>query len=558
MNPSLARVVVVGATRVFGQRLARRLARWPDVSLVLAARGHSRLQDLRQALKETGAANPVEIAVLDREAPAGLAALQPWAVVDCAGPFQTSDHRLAKAALEAGSHYLDLADGRAFVAGFVDALDAPARLAGRSAVTGASSSPALSHAVITHIGRGWRRIDRIEAAIAPGARAPRGASVVRAALSWVGQPVRVFVEGAWRVRAGWGLLRRREMWGLGRRWLSLAETPDLDVQVEGFRPEREALFLAGLEMSVEHLGLWLLSWPVRAGCLRTLEPLARILPMLSGWLGRFGSDRGGMNVVVRGLDAAGDVAIARWSLCAEAGYGPTVPTLPALAMLRAWMDGPCQPGARVCTGLVDLDAIMVHVEGLPVRTCLQSSHPDDGSLTRRLLGAAFDQLPQAVRLVHDGRSAARFAGHARARGDGGLAGLARRLAGMPGPGRYGDLVVTIAPVPGGEIWTRQFGARRFRSRLRDVRGHFATFEEQIGLLAFRFEADANERGFRWRFVGWRLGSAPLPRALAPRISARCCECGGLYRFSVAVAHPWAGLILAYSGSLEPPKSQPAA
>ena len=43
---------------------------------------------------------------------------------------------------------------------------------------------------------------------------------------------------------------------------------------------------------------------------------------------------------------------------------------------------------------------------------------------------------------------------------------------------------------------------------------------------------------------------PLPRALAPRIHARSFARDGVYRFSVVVAHPWTGVLLAYAGRLD--------
>src|SRR5439155_26558140 len=99
-------------------------------------------------------------------------------VVDAAGPFQGADYRVARAAIAAGMHYLDLADGRDFVAGFAT-LDAEARAAGVVALTGASSTPALSCAVLDRLTAGWRQIDRIEIAISPGNRgSPRGLAVI--------------------------------------------------------------------------------------------------------------------------------------------------------------------------------------------------------------------------------------------------------------------------------------------------------------------------------------------------------------------------------------------
>src|SRR5207248_3844574 len=124
--------------------------------------------------------------------PEALRAVKAFAVVDAAGPFQGATYRLARAAIAAGIHYLDLADARGFVAGF-GALDAEARTAGIVALTGASSTPALSHAVLDRLTAGWRRIDHIEIAISPGNRAsPRGLAVIRSILSYAGRPVPVF------------------------------------------------------------------------------------------------------------------------------------------------------------------------------------------------------------------------------------------------------------------------------------------------------------------------------------------------------------------------------
>jgi hypothetical protein len=540
----------VGAGGVFGRGLAARLASWPDLELVLAGRRAEPLQFLRAALIANGATASISLAQLDREQPKDLAALAPWAVVDLAGPFQGAGYELARSTLEAGGHYLDIADGRAFVAGFAAALDETARGKGRLATTGASSTPALSIAAVDHLTRGWRRVDRIEAVISPGARAFYGASVIRAALSWAGQPVRVFIGGGWRSRAGGGLLRRRDMPGLGWRWVSLADTPDLELLPARFSVTGEALFLAGAELGVESLIFSLLAWLVR---LRLLPALSALAPML-GWLAArmavFGSDRGGMSVMVEGLGRDGAPARARWSLWAEAGIGPNVPILPAAAVLRGLATGDLtETGGRPAAGLVSLDAILAEADGLEIRTRTDRGAPGDGALARRLLGEAFDDMPAAVRAVHGVATNGQFRGCGRARGDGGIPALVRWCLGMPGPGLHPDLEVKIAAGARGEIWTRHFGRMSFRSHLHDLKpvGRFA---ESIGPLAFVFDVEPDAKGFRWRFVGWRFGPVPLPRRLAPRIHARSFARDGVYRFSVAVAHPWMGVLLAYAGRLE--------
>lgn len=537
------RILLVGATGAFGGRLARLLARW-DVDLVLAARRIEPLEALRAALD--GPAH-VETIAFDRTAP-DLAVLGPWAVIDAAGPFQTSDLSLARTAIAAGAHYVDLSDGRDFVAGFPGALDTAARRAGVLAVTGASSTPALSTAALDTLTAGWTAVDRTLVAISPGARAPRGRSVVQAILSYVGRPVRVFEGGRWTVRPGWSGPRRVSIPGLGRRWASLCETPDLDAVPERYAVTRDAPFLAGLELGIMHLGLWLLSWPVRLGLVRSLVPLAELLRAMAGMLAPLGSDRGGMLVEAEGRGPDGARRRARWSLAAEEGAGPNVPTAAAAAVLRGLAEGRViARGAQACVGLVDLPAILAELDGLPIRTEALVTAPDEPVLFRRLLGDRFDRLPPAVRAIHGAPSTATFRGRGRARGSGHLAPL-RALMGLPQPGRYPDLAVTVTPDARGEAWTRAFGRTRFTSHMRPA-AELGRFEERFGPIRFAFDIETIPAGFVWRFAGWRVGPVPMPLFLAPQIRARAYERDGGYRFSVAVAHPLLGLLFAYAGRL---------
>src|SRR5262245_64580121 len=120
-----------------------------------------------------------------------LRALGVQLVVHTAGPFQQQDYGVALAAAHAGAHYIDLADGRRFVCDFAAALDAEFQAAGRCAISGASTVPALSSAVVDALTRGWSRIDRIETCIAPAQTAPRGTATMAAVLGYCGEPIAV-------------------------------------------------------------------------------------------------------------------------------------------------------------------------------------------------------------------------------------------------------------------------------------------------------------------------------------------------------------------------------
>jgi hypothetical protein len=535
------KILLVGATGVFGERLARRLARWPDLDLVLAARNEGRLSNLAA---ELGAG----YAQFDRNAP-DPQALRVFAVIDCSGPFQSSHYTLPAMAVKAGAHYIDIADARDFVAGFEAELTPLATDC--AAVTGASSTPALSNAALDAITAGWTRIDSVTAGISPGARAPRGLSVVKAILSWAGQPLRVFHEGAWRNEPGWSLTRRTVILGVGRRWLSLAETPDLDILPARFSPRDEALFLAGIEPPLLHLGLAAAAAPVRYGALRSLAPLARPFRFLAGVLTPFGGAMGGMIVQARGADSVGEALAAQWSLSVAGELGPHIPTLAAAAVLKALIEGRWPPGARTCAGQLRLGDILAEAKDLPIETRTMARYPEERSLFRRLMGPAFDTLPEPVRRVHHGRSTEVFKGRALARGSGALpARLARAFAGIE-LGRFPAFKVTIAPGGAGESWRRAFGARFFQSRIVDEPDVIGRFSECVGPLTFVMEARPDATGFRWAPVGWKLGRLPLPAALAPRIRARSFERGGVYHFQVCISHRLFGVIVAYAGRLTP-------
>lgn len=343
------RILVIGASGVFGSRLVNLLAAEPGIAVILGGRTRQSLEAIRADL-----AAPCEVAVLNRDSiTAGrILELNCQLVIDAAGPFQASHTHVIEAALAAGVHYIDLADGREFVrdiAGF----DARARSAGIAVIAGASSIPALSHAAIDQITSGWRAYHNITVGIFPGNRAPRGLAVVEAILSYVGKPVAVFREGEWQQVPGWGMAHRAEVPFVGKRWASVCDTPDQDLLVARYQPTHSAEFFAGLELPVLHLGLWLLSLPVRWGWLPSLLPFARPMLRIAKCLLPFGTDKGGMTVAVRGLDAAGEPTTASWALNADSNRGPYVPVLAAVALARKFRDGAVTfRGASPCVGML--------------------------------------------------------------------------------------------------------------------------------------------------------------------------------------------------------------
>ncbi len=361
----LVRILIIGATGVFGSRLAERLAQEPGVELILAARGEAGLRALAASLP----GNPA-IRLLDRARVSAGDLGQVDLVIDAAGPFQGSGTQVITASIAAGVDYMDLADGRAWI-GNIGTFDNAARHADTFVLTGASSIPALSHAVLDRLTAGWSAVETIRVGIFPGNRAPRGRAVVDAILSYTGKPVKVFREGNWQHVPGWGLTHRWRMPDGEKRWASVCDTPEQDLLALRYQPTRSAEFFAGIELSLLHLGLALLSMPVRLGLIRSLVPAAGVLLWIARRLLWFGSDRGLMDIQARGTDAAGQAHSARWTLTAQGNRGPYVPVLAAVAMVRRFRDGQRPlPGARACAGDLTLEDFAADFDDLGIETVI--------------------------------------------------------------------------------------------------------------------------------------------------------------------------------------------
>ncbi|KQW83145.1 SDR family oxidoreductase [Brevundimonas sp. Root1279] len=542
----MTRVLVIGAGGVFGSRLAEGLLR-SGFDVVVAGRHWERAEGVASRLRSAWPDRRIEVAVLDTATltPEMLKAAGCAVVADMAGPFQGAEPTTARAAVAAGMHYVDLADARDFVAAF-PALDASAKAAGVVALTGCSSTPALSNAVLDRLTNGWREVTAVEAAISPGARAPRGLSVMQAILSWLGRPVRVFEGGAWTTRPGWSGLHRRDFGAAGRRTVSLCETPDLDLLPARFAPTDRALFLAGLEPLVAHLGAWGLGLLVRLFRLDPV-PLARLLVGVSGWASATGSDRGAMRVEAYGVNGEGRAARSNWRLVAQPGEGPVTPTLPALAAIRAILAGQVAAGARACVGVLPLEAIAEEMRphGLATETAVER-----GAIYARAIGPAFDALPASIRALHETPGRSLWRGEAMTEGASGLvAALVARVVGFPPTQARCPAEVAIDADGERSIWRRQIGGHAFASILSRPRAG-GRVSERFGPLTMDLTLTPEGGRLVYRVEGWRLGPLPLPRALGPSTEAfEEIDDDGRFVFDVTILVPLLGRLVRYRGWL---------
>ncbi|MUV12618.1 saccharopine dehydrogenase family protein [Noviluteimonas gilva] len=365
------RVLVLGGYGQFGRRIVEALAGDADMAVIVAGR------DVAQASALCDALRPTARATLEAEAiditggfDEALRRARPDLVIHTAGPFQAQGYDVARATLGFGAHYVDLADGRAFVEGF-DALDALAKSCGRRAITGASSVPGISAAVIEAHADRFATLETVESGISPGNRTERGLATTRAILGYVGRPFMAKVDGAFRRVHGWQSLRRETFEGVGARWFARCEVPDVGVLPRRYPQLRTCDFRAGLELRRMHFGLWCASWFVRAGLYSRLPDRAEILLAISErWLSS-GSDIGLMYVDMCGRGHDGAPLRLRWTIVAREGTGPRIPATPAVVLARKLARGTLTgSGATACLDLFTLQACVDALDDPAITTSL--------------------------------------------------------------------------------------------------------------------------------------------------------------------------------------------
>jgi NAD(P)-dependent dehydrogenase (short-subunit alcohol dehydrogenase family) len=356
----MARVLILGGYGNFGKRIAERLGQsHAGIEILIAGRNIERARQLCAQLQATAAAGSVLQAVaLDRDAANfanELAALAPDLVIHTGGPFQGQDQRVPRACIGAGAHYVDLADDRRFVCDIRD-LQAQAEAAGVLLVSGASSVPGLSSTVIDHFRGELATLHSIDFAIAPGNQAEVGEATLEGILSYVGRPFRVLHQGRWVERYGWMNCRRLDFGGpVGRRWLANIDIPDLELFPQRYPEVRSVRFQAGLELASLHLIMFALAAMARGRLVSTWAGWERYLLRGRQSFMAFGTDVGGMRIELSGHDHQGRPIRLNWTLYAECGVGPFIPTLPAIILAGKLLRGDLRErGALPCLGLYSL------------------------------------------------------------------------------------------------------------------------------------------------------------------------------------------------------------
>jgi hypothetical protein len=554
------RVLIVGGYGIFGGRLVELLQSDARLTLLVAGRSLASAREFCERRSTTAAR--LEPVCFDRSASdaRALAALQPTLVVDASGPFQAyrdDRYRLIENCIACGVHYLDLADGSDFVAG-VAAFDDAARHAGVYVLSGVSSFPVLTAAVVRRLSAGMAAVLSIRGGIAPSPYAGVGMNVIRAISSYAGQAVVRTRDG--RQCSGYPFTEsmRFVVAVPGRIPLrctrfSLVDVPDLRALAQEWPQATDVWMGAGPVPAVLHWALTALAWLVRWRWLPTLSWLAPLIAFVTNYV-RWGEHRGGMFVAVRGRGDGGDEVTREWHLLAEGNDGPLIPYMAVEAIVRRVLAGhPPAPGARTAlhdVDLADYEALFAQ-RTIFTATC-QRRPATRQPLYRRLLGQAWQQLPQPLQQLHTVDTlASTFAGRCTVeRGHSPLAWIVAKSIGFPRAGENLPISVRLVAEGDDERWSRSVADSTFSSVQSVGRGRAeGLVRERFGAVAVDMALVVEPGRLVYVVRRWSLFSVPLPLWLGPRSVALETADEQKFCFDVRIAHPLAGLIVRYRGWL---------
>lgn len=327
------KVLILGATGNFGRKIARGLVA-KNIAIIISGRQEKPLLALKKQLSKVAVDTCIDILCFDfkKRLSQELLRLRPPLVINASGPFQTADFTTAINCILLGVNYIDLADARQYVDDF-SILNEQANEKNCIAITGASTLPCLSSAVLNYYKDEFKTIDSLVYGITLGQKAERGLAMFKGVLSYVGCRLKDF-RGISKKIYGWQDLYRQEYPLLGKRWMANCDVPDLDL-LPGFFPIKSIRFSAGIESNVAHLGLWFLSWLIRLKLPLKLENHAETLLKFSHYFDSFGTDAGGMHMLMSGTDHKGNHKSIKWFMIAKNGDSLYIPTIPVIFLAKS-------------------------------------------------------------------------------------------------------------------------------------------------------------------------------------------------------------------------------
>lgn len=553
------KILILGGYGNFGGRLCQLLVSEQRLSLYIAGRSIEKASAFCKTLPPGAIRTPL---LFDRNHRLDkvIEKIKPDLLIDASGPFQTygdDPYRLVKTCIAHAVNYMDFADGSDFVKG-ISKFDNEAKKHGLYVLSGVSSFPVLTAAVVRHLSIEMHHISSIKGGIAPSPYARVGLNVIRAIAAYSGKKLPLKRNG----RASYAYAMTETMryticppgcLPLRNTRFSLVDVPDLQVLPELF-PTVNAIWIgAGPVPEILHRILNGLAWLVRLHLIPSLSLFAPLFYLAVNFL-RWGEHRGGMFVEVSGQDHSGNACVRSWHMIAEGDDGPLIPCMALEALIRRCLDGQAPVvGARAASRDLELeDYERLFAERSIVTGQRNSSHMNARQrLFPHLLGDAWHTLPPTLQSFHNATTALHATGKASVeRGTGWLAALIAKVFRFPKAAQEVPVKFLVLSSHTNERWIRTFGDKSFSSELTLGTGKFDNLLcERFGPFKFGIALVVEDGQLYFVVRNWSIFNLPLPAAWAPAgNSYEFCE-DGKFWFNVEITQPFIGTIVIYRGWL---------
>lgn len=359
------RVLIIGGYGNFGRFIAKTLALETNIRVIVAGRD---LDKAKLYASELHAINTPEAVALDIDDGliGAFKAIEPDIVIHTSGPFQAQSYKVAKACIIQGIHYIDIADGRSFVENIVS-LDEEAKKKNILVISGASSVPCLTSALVDHYKNEFETLESLDYGITTAQKTAKGLATTAAILGYTGKPFKTIVNGRQATIYGWQGLRVRKYSKLGWKLLSYCDVPDLTLFPRRYPELKTVRFYAGLEIAFVHCSLWMCSWLVRFGLIHNLQRLAPLFLRISHLFDWFGSSNSAFHMVLFGKSKNGVEKSLKFELTANSGDGPYIPCIPAILMTKKLTQQKIKErGAFACMGFISLSEYLNALNSLDI------------------------------------------------------------------------------------------------------------------------------------------------------------------------------------------------
>lgn len=553
------KILILGGYGTFGGRLAELLSNTQELTLIIAGRSESKAIQFIKKLSPGSKKMPL---AFDRNADVEkqLCLIKPDLLIDATGPFQLygdDPYRVIKACISQQVNYMDLADGVQFVNGVVQFDDA-AKKQNLYVLSGVSSFPVLTAAVVRKLARDFKKVTAIKGGIAPSPYAGVGLNVLYAISDYAGKSVEIIRDG--KMQCAYALTDTFDYTiappgylPLRNRCFSLFDVPDLQA-LPKLWPELDSIWMGAAPVpAFFHWALRMLSWLVRLRLLPSLSLLAPLFHFVSNTI-RWGEHRGGMFVSIQGTTGIGESIERSWHLVAEGDDGPYIPSMAIEGIVRKSLKGTLpRAGARPCTDDLELTDYDLLFKNRSIHTGEreQNSESVKPYLYREVLGSSWDSLPTSLKLIHERNEDLSAQGLASVeRGNGFFSALVATAFGFPNACKEIPVAVSFTLKNNIEHWRRTFGEKSFSST--QARGTTqGLISERFGPFSFDLALVVKDEKLNFIVRDWFFFGIRLPRILAPAGNSYEFEEDGQFHFHVEVAHPIFGLIVRYRGFLIP-------